>query len=77
MHVALKFFPFLADNQNDFCVCLQPEDSIDHMNTGPFQLFGPLNVVVFVKAGFEFHQCHHLFAVFSGADQGCNDRRIF
>ena len=44
------------------------------MDAGAFQLPGPLDVVVFIKSGLEFHQGHHLLAIFSGTDE-CRDDR--
>ena len=46
------------------------------MHAGALQLAGPLDVVVFVEAGLQFHQGHHLLAVFGGADQGRHHRGI-
>ena len=54
----------------------QTQDAVDHMDPGTFQLLGPLDVVVFIKAGLELHQGHHLLAVFGRPNQGRHDRRI-
>ena len=68
MHIAAQSFFFLAHHQNDFGVGLQTEDAVDNMHAGTFQVLGPLNVVVFIEAGLEFHQGHHLLAILSCAD---------
>ena len=40
-------------------------------------MLGPLNIVVFVEAGFELYQGHHLLSIFCCTDECCDDRRIF
>jgi hypothetical protein len=76
VHVAVETLLFLADHQQDLGVGFQTQDAVDHMDAGTFQLLGPLDVVVFIKAGLELHQGHHLFAVFGRPNQGRHDRRI-
>ena len=75
--IALKFFLFLAHHQNNLGVGFQPQNSVDNMNPGLLQMPGPLDVVVLVKSRFQFHQRHHLLAVFCGADQCSDDRGVF
>ena len=77
VHIALQLVLLLAHHQNNLGVGFQPQHSVDHMHSGLLQVPGPLDVVVFVKSCFQFHQCHHLLAVFGGTDQCSDDRRVF
>ena len=46
------------------------------MHPGAFQLAGPVDVVFLIKPCLEFHQHHHLFAVFRRINQGMDDRGV-
>ena len=47
--------------------------AIENGTASLFQLLGPVDVVLLVKAGTQLHQSHHFLAVFGGFDQGLHD----
>ena len=54
----------------------QAHQAVDDMRAGFFQAFGPLDVIFFVKAGFELHEDRNLLAVLCGFHQGSDNGRI-
>ena len=76
VHIGAQLLPLPPQHQGHLGVGFKADHAIHHMDAGIFQLAGPLDVVFFVKAGLEFHQGHHLFAIFSGSDQGADYLRI-
>ena len=47
--------------------------AIEDSTASLFQLLGPVDVVLLVKAGTQLYQSHHFLAVFGGFDQGLHD----
>ena len=64
VHIAAQSILLSAHHKNNLGVGFQPKNPVHHMHAGPFQLPCPLNVVVFIKSGFQLHKSHHLLAVF-------------
>ena len=50
---------FLSDDQGQLAVGFQAHQSIDHVNAGLLELFGPRDVGLFIKSGFDFDQCEN------------------
>lgn len=48
-------------------------EAVDDGAAGAFQLLGPVDVVLLVKAGAQLHQRHHFLAVFGGFHQRLHD----
>src|ERR1044071_2994873 len=57
-------------------MCLQGVDAIYNVNPCILKTASPLNIVFFIKPGFEFDQCGHLFAQLARTDQRFDNRRI-
>ena len=74
MYVAVEALFFFAYYQQDLGVGLQAQHAVDDVHSRCLQLLGPLDVVVFIEAGFQFNKGHHLLAVFGGPDQCCHHR---
>jgi hypothetical protein len=54
-------------------VGLEADEAIDDMGACFLEGTGPVDVVGFVEAGFEFDECDDLFAVLGGVDEGLDD----
>ena len=52
MHVAVEALLLLANYQQDFRVGLQAQHAVDDVHPRCLQLLSPLDVVVFIEAGF-------------------------
>src|SRR5262249_44042866 len=60
----------------DFAMCLQSNQPINHVDTGLRESLGPLDVVLFIKARFEFDNARDLFATLARLDQCLWNRRL-
>src|SRR6266550_7914846 len=68
---------FLASHhESDFAVRLKVHMTIDDVHTGFSEALGPLDVVLLVKARFDFDNCGDLFATRTGIDQSLGDGRV-
>src|SRR5262245_42587927 len=76
VHVAAQLVLLLAHDESDLGVSLQTDKAVDDVDAGFLQLLGPLDVRLFVEAGFEFDQHRDLFAVLGGLDQRFDYRRV-
>ena len=47
--------------------------AIEDSTASLFQLLGPVDVILLVKAGTQLYQSHHFLAIFGGFDQGLHD----
>ena len=54
----------------------QIHQAVDDVNAFTLQLSGPLDVALFVEAGFQFHQHCNLLAVVDGFEQGLDYRGV-
>ena len=61
--------PSRANHERDLAVGLQPHESVNDMHAFAFQRSGPMNVALFVKAGFQFNEYRDLFAILQGFEQ--------
>ena len=48
-------------------------EAVEDGTASLFQLLGPVDVILLVKAGTQLYQSHHFLAVFGGFDQGLYD----
>ncbi len=55
---------------------LQAGKTVNHVHAVAFHLFGPVDVLLFVKTGFELNHRSHLFAAAARFEQILGDRRI-
>jgi len=76
MEVGAEMVFLPADDEEHLAMGFQADEAIDHVNAGFLHLFGPGDVVGFIKAGLEFNKNGHLFFVVSGGDQSIEDRGI-
>ena len=63
----------LAGDEGQFGVHLVVLEAVDDSTAGAFQLLGPVDVILLVKAGAQLHQCYHFLAVFGGFHQRLHD----
>ena len=63
----------LAGDEGQLGVHLVIIKAIDNGAACSFQLLGPVNVVLFIKAGAQLHQSHHFLAVFGRFHQRLHD----
>ena len=63
----------LAGDQGQLGVNLVVLKAVNHSTAGFLQLLGPVDVVLFIKAGPQLHQSHHFLAVFSGIHQSLHN----
>ena len=63
----------LAGDEGQLGVHLIILEAVDDGAAGAFQLLGPVDVVLLVKAGAQLYQCHHFLAVFSCFHQCLHD----
>ena len=66
----------LAGDEGQLGVHLIVLKAVDDGAACAFQLLGPVDVVLLVKAGAQFHQRHHFLAVFGGFHQCLHDLRL-
>src|SRR5689334_4751246 len=52
VYIAAKRFTFATDYQRELTVSLKSYQSVHHVNAYPFKFSCPLNVALFIKAGF-------------------------
>jgi hypothetical protein len=57
-------------------VGLPVDEAVDHLHPGAFQLAGPQQVLLLVKAGLQFDHCRHRLAGIGRRDQGGDHRRL-
>lgn len=55
---------------------LRPGEAVDDVDAGGFELFGPVDVLLFVKAGLELHDGRYLLAEAAGFEKASHDGRI-
>ena len=65
-----------ANDQSYFRVHLQAHQPVDHVHAFALQRTRPLDVALFVEAGFQFHHHRDLLAFFVRFEQGLNHRRV-
>ena len=63
----------LAGDEGQLGVHLVVLETVNHSTAGAFQLLGPVDVVLLVKAGAQLHQRYHFLAVFSSLHQRLHD----
>ena len=76
MQVAADAVLLAAHDERDLAVRLEAGEAVDDVAAGLFQLARPVDVVLLVKARLELDEHRDLLAVFGGADQRGDDRRI-
>ena len=62
MRIATHALGFTAHNQAELGVDLQTGKAVDDIDACTFKLFGPVDVLLFVKARLEFDHDRHLLA---------------
>ena len=62
MAVAAQALAFAPGHQQHLGVGLEAHHAVDHLHPDGFQLLGPVDVGLFVKAGLEFHHGRHFLA---------------
>ena len=67
------FAVHLAGDKGQLGMDLVIVKTVEHGAARVLQLFGPVNVVLLVKAGTQLHHGHDLFAVFRRSDQRLDD----
>jgi len=70
----VSFLP--ADEKQHLAVGFEADEAVDDVDAGLLHLFGPGNIVGFIKAGLEFDQHGDLFFVMGGGDEGVEDRGV-
>ena len=76
MNISADAVLFSSDYQRDLTVSLEILESVYNVTAGFLKLFGPLDIVLFVKPGFELYKDRDLLAVFSCSCERRDDRRI-
>ena len=56
--------------------CLQTDESVYDVRAGLLQASCPVNIVLFIEPGFEFHEDGDLFAAFRCIDQRFDNGRV-
>ena len=75
MGVALELVGalFTARNQQHLGVCLEADHAVDHLHAQRFQLLGPVDIGLFIKAGLELQHRQHFLAAAHGLGQQVHD----
>ena len=63
-------------HQGNLAVGLQADQAVDHVTACLLEHFRPLDIILLIKAGLQFHECRHLFSVFGCMRKRGNDRRM-
>ena len=63
MHVSADSIFFPADHKGDLTVSLQSHKSVYNVSSRFFKAFRPLDIVLFVKAGFKLYKRSNILAV--------------
>ena len=67
---------FLAHDEQDLGVGLQPDEAVHDVDAGLFELAGPFDVGLLVEAGLELDERDDLLARLRGPDQRLDDRAL-
>ena len=62
MGVTANAAPLTARDQQHLGMGFQPHHAVHHLSADVFELFSPVDVGLFVKAGLQFDHHRHLFA---------------
>lgn len=65
-----------ANDEEDFAVGFESDETIDDVNAGLLHFSGPRDIVGLIEAGFEFDQNSDLFLVMGGGDESVEDGGI-
>lgn len=76
MEIGLEVSLFAPDDQKDFAMGFESDQTVDDVDSGFFHFTGPGDVIGFIKTGFEFDKNGHLLVVMCGSDQCVEDRGI-
>ena len=76
VNVPADFVAFPPNHQRHLGMHLQTHQAVNHVDAVGFQRPGPLDIALFIEAGFQLHQHRHLFAVLDGVHQRRDDRRV-
>ncbi len=77
-HVAVagEAVRLLTNDERELAVRLQPDNAVDDVYAGAFELARPRNVRILVEARLEFDEREHLLAGLCGVDERVDDRRV-
>ena len=76
MNIAADFVLFFTNDERDLAMRLQPDQPINHMAAGFFQLLRPLDIIFLVKTRFQLNEDQDLFPGLRRRRQRGNNRRL-
>ena len=76
MQVTFNSVGFLTHYKHNLSVSFESYQAVDYVAACLFQTSCPNNIVLFIKASFQFHQNRYLLTVFRCFRQSCYDGRV-
>jgi len=76
VQIGLEMALFPTDDEEDFAVCFQADQSVDDVDAGLLHFAGPGDVIGFIEAGFQFNEDRYLFFVPGGGNESVEEGRI-
>ena len=74
--VAPKLITVIPHDEPHLAVRLQTDHAVHHMDTGTFELFGPLHVCRLIEACLDLNEHDDLLAAISGLHEAPDDRAV-